>query len=61
MILKGVLESWPERLLSVSDNLTVIVICFSPDLPPRIETPPSRVKGSISAEGLNLLKDVLDC
>ena len=43
------------------DNLTVIVICFSPDPPPRIETPPSRVRRSISAEGLNLLKDVLDC
>ncbi|KAL2346165.1 hypothetical protein Fmac_000165 [Flemingia macrophylla] len=43
------------------DNLTVIVICFSPDPPPRIETPPSRVRRSISAEGLNLLKGVLDC
>jgi len=42
------------------DNLTVIVICFSPDPPPRIETPPSRVRRSISAEGLNLLKGVLD-
>ncbi|KAG5035137.1 hypothetical protein JHK87_010047 [Glycine soja] len=42
------------------DNLTVIVICFSPDPPSRIETPPSRVRRSISAEGLNLLKDVLD-
>ncbi|KAK9220586.1 hypothetical protein WN943_009238 [Citrus x changshan-huyou] len=35
------------------DNLTVIVICFSPDPPPRIEMPPSRVRRSISAEGLN--------
>lgn len=42
------------------DNLTVIVICFSPDPPPRIEIPPSRVRRSISAEGLNLLKGVLD-
>lgn len=43
------------------DNLTVIVVCFSPDPPPRIEMPPSRVRRSISAEGLNLLKGVLDC
>lgn len=42
------------------DNLTVIVICFSPDPPPRIEMPPSRVRRSISAEGLNVLKGVLD-
>ncbi|KAH7567000.1 hypothetical protein ACOSP7_011311 [Xanthoceras sorbifolium] len=42
------------------DNLTVIVICFSPDPPPRIEIP-TRVRRSISAEGLNLLKGVLDC
>lgn len=43
------------------DNLTVIVVCFSPDPPPRIEIPQSRVRRSISAEGLNLLKGVLDC
>ncbi|KAE8057421.1 hypothetical protein FH972_014116 [Carpinus fangiana] len=43
------------------DNLTVIVICFSSDPPPRIEIPPARVRRSISAEGLNLLKGVLDC
>ncbi|KAI4320909.1 hypothetical protein MLD38_034342 [Melastoma candidum] len=42
------------------DNLTVIVVCFSPDPPPRIEDPPSRVRRSISAEGLNFLKEVLD-
>ncbi|GFP78957.1 probable protein phosphatase 2c 27 [Phtheirospermum japonicum] len=42
------------------DNLTVIVICFSPDPPPRIEIAPSRVRRSISAEGLNLLKGVLE-
>lgn len=43
------------------DNLTVIVVCFSPDPPPRIEIPlQSRVRRSISAEGLNLLKGVLD-
>ncbi|XP_025013005.1 probable protein phosphatase 2C 27 isoform X2 [Ricinus communis] len=43
------------------DNVTVVVICFSPDPPPRIEIPQSRVRRSISAEGLNLLKGVLDC
>ncbi|KAF5462255.1 hypothetical protein F2P56_018277 [Juglans regia] len=43
------------------DNLTVIVVCFSSDPPPRIEIPQSRVMRSISAEGLNLLKGVLDC
>ncbi|KAH7845530.1 hypothetical protein Vadar_003214 [Vaccinium darrowii] len=42
------------------DNLTVVVVCFSADPPPRIEIPPSRVKRSISAEGLNFLKGVLD-
>ncbi|GLT58839.1 hypothetical protein SLA2020_317010 [Shorea laevis] len=42
------------------DNLTVIVICFSGDPPPRIEIPQSRVRRSISAEGLNVLKGVLD-
>ncbi|KAL3830527.1 hypothetical protein ACJIZ3_019329 [Penstemon smallii] len=42
------------------DNLTVIVICFSSDPPPRIEIVPSRVRRSISAEGLNLLKGVLE-
>ncbi|CAN6996328.1 hypothetical protein BRARA_E01036 [Brassica rapa] len=43
------------------DNLTVIVVCFSPDPPQRIEVRvQSRVRRSISAEGLNLLKGVLD-
>eukprot|EP00268_Persea_americana_P052639 TRINITY_DN5903_c0_g1_i1.p1 TRINITY_DN5903_c0_g1~~TRINITY_DN5903_c0_g1_i1.p1 ORF type:complete len:387 (+),score=66.68 TRINITY_DN5903_c0_g1_i1:840-2000(+) len=42
------------------DNLTVIVICFSLDPPPRIEIPRPRVRRSISAEGLNFLKGVLD-
>lgn len=42
------------------DNLTVIVVCFSPDPPPRIEIPQNRVRRSISAEGLNFLKCVLD-
>ena len=42
------------------DNLTVVVICFSPDPPPRIEIAPSRVRRSISAEGLNLLKGALE-
>ncbi|KAH6799834.1 Protein phosphatase 2C family protein [Perilla frutescens var. hirtella] len=42
------------------DNLTVVVICFSPDPPPRIEIAPTRVRRSISAEALNLLKGALE-
>ncbi|KAL1535172.1 protein-serine/threonine phosphatase [Salvia divinorum] len=42
------------------DNLTVVVVCFSQDPPPRIEIVPGRVRRSISAEGLNLLKGVLE-
>nr|DAD41848.1 TPA_asm: hypothetical protein HUJ06_016171 [Nelumbo nucifera] len=42
------------------DNLTVVVVCFSPDSPPRLEISKSRVRRSISAEGLNFLKGVLD-
>lgn len=42
------------------DNLTVIIVCFSPDPPPRIEIPSTRICRSISVEGLNLLKSVLD-
>ncbi|CAK9178301.1 unnamed protein product [Ilex paraguariensis] len=42
------------------DNLTVIVVCFSLDPPPRIEIPPTRGRRSISAEGLNFLKGVLE-
>ncbi|XP_057794709.1 probable protein phosphatase 2C 27 [Salvia miltiorrhiza] len=42
------------------DNLTVVIICFSPDPPPRIEIAPTRVRRSISAEGLNLLKGALE-
>ncbi|PIN17220.1 Serine/threonine protein phosphatase [Handroanthus impetiginosus] len=41
------------------DNLTVVVVCFSPDPPPRIEVPKSHKRRSISAEGLDLLKGVL--
>ncbi|XP_071685670.1 probable protein phosphatase 2C 27 [Rutidosis leptorrhynchoides] len=47
---------------STCDNLTVIVICFSPDPPPWIEVQ-SQMGGhrrSISSEGLNFLKGVLD-
>ncbi|KAI3947821.1 hypothetical protein MKX01_034486 [Papaver californicum] len=40
------------------DNLTVIVVCFSPNPPPRLEIPRFRVRRSISAEGLNFLKNV---
>lgn len=42
------------------DNLTVVVICFSPDPPPRIEMPKYQKRRSISAEGLDLLKGVLN-
>ncbi|KAE8723358.1 putative protein phosphatase 2C 2 [Hibiscus syriacus] len=42
------------------DNLTVIVVCFSSDPPPRKEIPQFCVRKSISAEGLNFLKGVLD-
>ena len=42
------------------DNLTVIVVCFSPDPPPRIEIPRFKFSRSISAEGLNLLQEALD-
>ncbi|KAK2975683.1 hypothetical protein RJ640_027786, partial [Escallonia rubra] len=42
------------------DNLTVVVVCFSPDPPPRIEVPKSQRRRSISAEGLDLLKGVLN-
>lgn len=41
------------------DNLTVVIICFSPDPPPRIEIPRFSRRRSISAEGLDLLKGVL--
>ncbi|XP_013592085.1 PREDICTED: probable protein phosphatase 2C 47 [Brassica oleracea var. oleracea] len=42
------------------DNLTVVVVCFSKDPPPRIEIPKSHKRRSISAEGLDLLKGVLN-
>ncbi|XP_057963807.1 probable protein phosphatase 2C 27 [Malania oleifera] len=42
------------------DNLTVVVVCFSPDPPPRMEIPKFKLKRSISAEGLNLLQEVLE-
>ncbi|KAK1362216.1 Protein-serine/threonine phosphatase [Heracleum sosnowskyi] len=41
------------------DNLTVIIVCFSPDPPPRIDIPQIDDQISISADGLNLLKGVL--
>ncbi|KAH9310727.1 hypothetical protein KI387_025762 [Taxus chinensis] len=43
------------------DNLTVVVVCFSADPPPRIEHPRSRFKRSISAEGLNNLRGYMNC
>lgn len=42
------------------DNLTVVVVCFSPDPPPHIEIPRGRVRRSISLEGLHVLKGALD-
>ncbi|XVE87556.1 hypothetical protein DITRI_Ditri18aG0127100 [Diplodiscus trichospermus] len=42
------------------DNLTVVVVCFSPEPPPKIEIPRSCKRRSISAEGLDLLKGVLN-
>ncbi|XVF18159.1 hypothetical protein REPUB_Repub10bG0188300 [Reevesia pubescens] len=42
------------------DNLTVVVVCFSPDPPPKIEIPRSYKRRSISVEGLDLLKGVLN-
>lgn len=42
------------------DNLTVIVVCFSPDPPPRVEIPRFKFSRSISVEGLNLVQEALD-
>ncbi|KAL5754241.1 hypothetical protein ACOSP7_022461 [Xanthoceras sorbifolium] len=42
------------------DNLTVVVICFSSNPPPRIEIPRSHKRRSISTEGLDHLKGVLN-
>ncbi|XP_074581933.1 putative protein phosphatase 2C 27 [Curcuma longa] len=42
------------------DNLTVVVVCFSSDPPPCIEIPRTRVRRSISLEGLHVLKGALD-
>jgi protein phosphatase 2C family protein 2/3 len=42
------------------DNLTVVIVCFSSDPPPKIEIPKSHKRRSISAEGLDLLKGVLN-
>ncbi|KAK7841577.1 putative protein phosphatase 2c 47 [Quercus suber] len=42
------------------DNLTIVVVYFSPDPPPKIEIPRSQKRRSISAEGLDLLKGVLN-
>lgn len=41
------------------DNLTVLVVCFSPDPPPKIEIPRFHRRRSISAEGLDVLKGFL--
>ncbi|WOL17252.1 putative protein phosphatase 2C 27 [Canna indica] len=42
------------------DNLTVVVVCFSPDAPPKISIPKYKVrKRSISVEGLSFLNGFL--
>ncbi|XP_062176910.1 probable protein phosphatase 2C 27 [Alnus glutinosa] len=41
------------------DNLTVVIVCFSPDPPPRLAIPKLQFKRCISAEGLDLLQEVL--
>lgn len=42
------------------DNLTVVVVCFSHDPPPKIVASISHKRRSISAEGLDLLKGFLN-
>ncbi|KAF7809581.1 putative protein phosphatase 2C 47 isoform X1 [Senna tora] len=42
------------------DNLTVLVVCFSSDPPPKIVIPVSHKRRSISAEGLDHLKGFLN-
>ncbi|GAB4838670.1 hypothetical protein Ancab_028214 [Ancistrocladus abbreviatus] len=46
--------------LNACDNLTVVVVCFSPDPPPRIEGNKSKYRKSVSVEGLNHLQEVLE-
>nr|GEU55011.1 hypothetical protein [Tanacetum cinerariifolium] len=43
------------------DNLTVMVVCFSSEPPPKIELPKMHRRRSISVEGLAFLKGVLAC
>ncbi|KAI3730280.1 hypothetical protein L1987_61449 [Smallanthus sonchifolius] len=45
---------------STPDNLTVIVICFSPDPPPWIEIQSQVGHRCVSSEGQNFLKGVFD-
>lgn len=42
------------------DNLTVLVICFSLDPPPRIEVPRWKVRKCISMEGVSTVQGALD-
>ncbi|KAL5698676.1 protein-serine/threonine phosphatase [Ranunculus cassubicifolius] len=42
------------------DNLTAVVVCFSPDPPPKIELPKSRWRRSVSVDGINYLKGFMD-
>ena len=64
-----IMHNDPDRCLSAlvkealqrnsCDNLTVVVVCFSPNPPPKIEIPRSQ-KRSISAEALDIFKGVLN-
>ncbi|XP_059635247.1 probable protein phosphatase 2C 27 isoform X2 [Cornus florida] len=42
------------------DNLTVVMVCFHSESPPRVTVPRPRVRRSISAEGLQNLKFLLE-
>ncbi|XP_019441083.1 PREDICTED: probable protein phosphatase 2C 27 [Lupinus angustifolius] len=43
-----------------TDNLTVVIVCFHPDPPPPVVVERPRVRRSISAEGLQNLKCLLE-
>ncbi|XP_061363191.1 probable protein phosphatase 2C 47 [Gastrolobium bilobum] len=71
MVRKGLMEhNDPEKCAralvtealqrNTCDNLTVVVICFSKDPPPKIEISRSHRRRSISAEGLDLLKGIMN-
>lgn len=55
---KEVVEEAMKR--GAIDNLTVVIICFHLDPPPHVEVQRTRVRRSISAEGLQNLKFYLE-